>query len=64
MMTIYKNDPKYKIFFMSIIHPYFAGIIHVGIVKIRMVNKNTKSHFLQILIKSIQSGIKSVYDRG
>ncbi len=38
--------------------------MHVEIVKIRYDNKNTKSHFLQILKKLIQSGVKSVYDRG
>ena len=32
--------------------------------KIRKDNNNTKSRFLEILIKSIQSGLKSVYDRG
>ncbi len=38
--------------------------MHVGFVKIRKDNKNTKSHFLQIHINLIQSGVKSVYDRG
>ena len=38
--------------------------MQVGIVKISKDNKNTKSHFLQILKKLIQSGVKSVYDRG
>ena len=38
--------------------------MQVEIVKIREDNKNTKSHFLQILKKLIQSGVKSVYDRG
>ena len=32
--------------------------------KIRKDNNNTKSHFLEILIKLNQSGVKSVYDRG
>ncbi len=39
-------------------------IIQFGIVKISKDNKNTKSHFLQILINLIQSGVKSVYNRG
>ncbi len=38
--------------------------MQVGIVKIHKDKEYTKSHFLQILIKSIQSGVKSVYDRG
>ncbi|RKU25747.1 hypothetical protein C6497_15420 [Candidatus Poribacteria bacterium] len=60
MMTIYKNDPKYKKIFMSKNRHYSP----FGIVKIRKDTKNTKSHFLEILIKSIQSGVKSGYDRG
>ncbi len=39
---------------------YYAA----GKVKFRKDNKNTKSHFLKILRKSIQSGVKSVYDSG
>ncbi len=38
--------------------------MQLGIVKIRKDNKNTKSHFLQILKMLIQSEVKSVYDRG
>ena len=60
MMTIYKNDPKYKIFITSK-NRHFLPIENA---KIRMNNKSTKSQFLRILIKSIQSGVKSVYDRG
>ncbi|RKU26014.1 hypothetical protein C6497_14620 [Candidatus Poribacteria bacterium] len=60
MMTIYKNDPKYKKIFMSKKRHY----LQVGIIKIRNDTKNTKSHFLEIPIKSIQSGVKSVSDRG
>ncbi len=53
-MTIYKNDPKYKKYYVKK-SPTFADIMQVGIVKIRKDNKNTKSHFLEILKKSIQS---------
>ncbi|RKU28733.1 hypothetical protein C6497_08210 [Candidatus Poribacteria bacterium] len=60
MMIIYKNDPKCKKIFMSKNRHYLP----VGIVKIRKNINRTKSHFLQILIKLIQSGVKSVYDRG
>ena len=59
-MTIYKNDPKYKKYLCQKNRHYLP----VGIVKIQKDKKNTKSHFLKILIKSIQSGVKSVYDRG
>ena len=58
-MTIYKNDPKYKILITSK-NQYFLTF---GNVKITMDNKDTKSHFLRILIKLIKSGVKSVYDR-
>ena len=58
-MTIYKNDPKYKIFITSKNRHYSA----VENVKISNDNKDTKSRILRILIKSIQSGVKSVYDR-
>ena len=58
-MITYKNDPKYKILITSK-NRYF---LRIGNVKIRMDKKSTKSHFLRILIKSIQSGVKSVYDR-
>ena len=59
MMITYKNDPKYK----SLITSKKRHFLTIGNVKIKMDNKNTKSHFLRILIKSIQSGVKSVYDR-
>ena len=59
MMTIYKNDPKYKVSYTSKKHTFLA----VGNVKFRKDNNNTKSHFLEILIKSIQNGVKSVYNR-
>ena len=59
MMIIYKNDPKYKIIITSK-NRHFLTIENV---KISKDNKNTKSHILEILIKSIQSGIKSVCDR-
>ena len=58
-MTIYKNDPKYK----SLITAKNRHYLTVGNVKISNKNKNTKSHILEILIKSNQSGVKSVYDR-
>ncbi|RKU29792.1 hypothetical protein C6497_05465 [Candidatus Poribacteria bacterium] len=64
MMNIYKNDPKYKSLFMSKNHPFVENNMQIEKYKIRMDNKNTKSLFLHILIKSIQSGVKSVYDRG
>ena len=59
-MTIYKNDPNYEISFMSKKHTFLT----VGNVKIRRDNKNTKSHNLEFLINQVQTGIKSVYDRG
>ena len=59
MMTFYKNDPKYNISFTS----KNAPILAVRNVKIRKHNNNTKPHNLEILIKPIQSGVKSVYDR-
>ena len=59
MMTITKNDPKYKILITSK-NRHFLLLENV---KISTDNKNTKSHFLRILIKSIQSGVKSVYDK-
>ena len=59
-MTIYKNDPNYEISYTSKLHTF----ITVGNIKIRKDKKNTKSHILEILIKSIQSGVKSVYERG
>ena len=59
-MIIYKNDPKYKILITS----KNRHLLPIGNVKIRMDNKSTRSHFLRILINAIQSGMKSVYDRG
>ena len=59
MMITYKNDPKYK----SLITSKNRHLLPIGNVKIRKDNKSTKTHFLRILIKSIQSGVKSVYDR-
>ena len=59
-MTIYKNDPNYKVSYTSKNHTF----ITVGNAKIRKDKNNTKSQFLEILIKSIQSGVKPVYDRG
>ncbi len=59
-MTIYKYDPKYKVSYTSKKHTFLT----VGNLKIRKDKKNTKPHILEILIKSIQSGVKSVYDRG
>ena len=58
-MITYKNDPKYKIIITSKNRHYLT----VGNVKISNDKKNTKSRFLRILIKLIQSGVKSVYDR-
>ena len=55
-----KNDPNYKILYTSKKHTF----ITVGNVKIRKHNKNTKPHFFEFLIKSIQNGVKSVYDKG
>ncbi len=59
-MTIYKNDPNYKVSYTSNMHTF----ITVGYLKIRKHNNNTKSHIFEFLKKSIQSGVKSVYDRG
>ena len=59
MMIISKNDPKYKILITS----KNRHLFQVENNKIRKDNKSTKSHFLRILIKSIQSGVKLVYDR-
>ena len=58
-MTIYKNYPKYKNLITSKKRHYLT----VGNVKISNKNKNTKSPILEFLIKSIQSDLKSVYDR-
>ena len=64
MMNIYKNDPKYKPKYKKTLCQKISFIIQVGIVKISNDNKNTKLLFLEILIKLIQSGVKSVYDKG
>ena len=58
-MTIYKNDPNYKVSYTSKKHTFLS----VGNLKIRKDKNNTKSHILEILIKPIQSGVKPVYDR-
>ncbi len=59
-MTIHKNDPNYKVSYTSKKHTFLT----VRNLKIRKDNKNTKSHILEILIKSIQSGVNPVYDKG
>ena len=59
-MTLYKNDPNYKVSYTSKKHTFLT----VGDVKFRKDNNNTKPHFLEILINQVQTGIKSVYDRG
>ncbi len=59
MMITYKNDPKYKILITS----KNRHLLPIGNVKISKDNKSTKSRFLRILIKAIQNGMKSVYDR-
>ena len=59
-MTIYKNYPNYEASYKSKKHTFLT----VGNVKIWKHNKNTKSHFFEFLINQIQSGVKSVYDRG
>ena len=58
-MTIYKNDPNYEISYTSQKHT----ILTDGNVKIRKHNKNKKSQNLEILIKSIQSGVKLDYNK-
>ena len=58
-MIIHKNDPKYK----SLITSKNRHFLPIGNAKISNDNKNTKSRNLEILIKLIQSGVKSVYDR-
>ena len=60
IMIIYKNDPKYKILITSKNRHFLTS----ENVKIRKDNKSTKSHKLEILIKPIQNGVKSVYDKG
>ncbi len=57
---LHENDPNYRVSYTSKKHTFLT----VGNLKIRKDNNNTKTHFLEFLIKSIQSGIKSVYDRG
>ena len=59
-MTIYKNDPNYKVSYTSKKRTFLM----VENVKFRKDKKNTKSHFLEFLINQVQSGVKSVYDRG
>ena len=48
-MTIYKNDPNYKVSYTSKKHTFLT----VENVKISKDKKNTKSHILEILIKLI-----------
>ncbi len=60
MMTIYKNDPKYN----SLITSKNRHYLTVGNVNINNDNNNTKLRILEFLIKQIQSGVKSVYNRG
>ncbi len=64
MMTIYKNDPKYKPLYKRALCQKICFNMYGGIVKIHKDSKNTKSHFLEILKKLMQSGVKSVYDSG
>ena len=59
-MTIYKNDPNYKDSYTSKKHTFLT----VWNAKIRKDNKNTKSHFLEILINQVKTGVKPVYERG
>ncbi len=59
-MTIYKNDPNYQITFTSKNMQLFP----IWNVKIRKDNKNTKSHFFEILINQIQTTMNPVYDKG
>ena len=59
MMTIYKNDPNYKILYTSKKHTFLT----VGNVKTRKDKKDTKSHILEFLIFHVQSGVKSVYEK-
>ena len=59
-MIIYKNDPKYK----SLITSKNQHFLTSENVKISNDKKNTKSRFLEFLINSIKSSLKSVYDRG
>ncbi|RKU29148.1 hypothetical protein C6497_07095 [Candidatus Poribacteria bacterium] len=63
-MNIYKNDPKYKPKYKKTLCQKISYNRQVEIVKISKDNKNTKSHFLEILKKLIQSGVNSVCDRG
>ena len=58
-MTINKNDHKYNTSFTS----KKAPILAVRNVKIRKDNNNTKLENLEFLIKPIQSGVKSVYNK-
>ncbi|RKU29612.1 hypothetical protein C6497_05600 [Candidatus Poribacteria bacterium] len=59
MMKIYKNVLNTENFICQ--KTNYNTQVEIG--KISKNNKNTKSHFLQILKKLIQSGVKSVYDR-
>lgn len=59
-MIIYENDPNKNILYTSKMHVFLT----VRNIKIRKHKNNTKSHFFEFLIKSIKSGVKTVYDRG
>ncbi len=59
-MTIYKNDPNYKVSYYVKKHTFLTD----QNVKIWKDNKNTKSHFFEFLINQVQTGIKPCYDRG
>ena len=58
-MTIYKNDPNYKVSYTSKKRTFLM----VENVKFRKDKKNTKSHILQFLINHVKSGVKPVYHR-
>ena len=58
MMTIYKNDPNYKVSYTSKNRTFLT----VGNVKIRKDNNNPKSHFFEFLINPVQTAITPVID--
>ena len=53
------HNPKYKKFITSKNRHYYR----LEMSKSATTTKTQKTHFLRILIKVIQSGVKSVYDR-
>ncbi len=59
-MTIYKIDPNYEILYTSKNRTFLT----VGNAKFRKHNKNTKSHFFEILINQVKTTINPVYDKG